>query len=73
LIYKPFKLGNVIEAQEQKGIVKEIDIFSTIVNTINNKRVFIPNCSLSIGIIVNYTTKDNRRVDFPQMDVNLKK
>lgn len=67
LIYKPFKVGDVIEAQGQRGIVQEIGIFSTVINTIDNKKVFIPNGPLSTGTIVNFTAEDKRRLDIDFM------
>ncbi|MCX7877064.1 MAG: mechanosensitive ion channel [Ignavibacteria bacterium] len=63
LIYKPFRVGDVIEAQGQRGIVQEIGMFSTIINTIDNKRIFIPNGPLSTGTIINFTAEDKRRLD----------
>ena len=63
LIYKPFKKGDFIEAQGHKGTVKELQIFNTVLNTIDNKVVFIPNGPLSTGTVVNYTTEDKRRID----------
>ena len=63
LIYKPFKKGDLIEAQDHKGIVKELRIFNTVLNTVDNKVVFIPNGPLSTGTIVNYSTEDTRRID----------
>jgi small conductance mechanosensitive channel len=63
MIYKPFRRGDFIEAQSHKGTVREIGIFNTIINTIDNKTVFIPNGPLSTGTIVNYTTEETRRVD----------
>src|SRR5689334_16881876 len=42
MIYKPFKRGDLIEAQNQRGTVREIGIFNTIINTVDNKTVFIP-------------------------------
>jgi small conductance mechanosensitive channel len=63
LIYKPFKKGDFIEAQGQKGNVKEIRIFNTILSTIDNKTVFIPNGPLSTGTIVNFSAEEKRRID----------
>jgi small conductance mechanosensitive channel len=63
MIYKPFKKGDFIEAQGHKGNVMEIRIFNTVLNTIDNKVVFIPNGPLSTGTIVNFSTEDNRRID----------
>ncbi|NOS86419.1 MAG: mechanosensitive ion channel [Ignavibacteria bacterium] len=63
LIYKPFSKGDFIEAQGHKGIVKELQIFNTVLNTLDNKVVFIPNGPLSTGTIVNYTREPQRRID----------
>lgn len=63
LIYKPFKKGDFIEAQSQKGTVQEVGIFNTVLLTIDNKTVYLPNGPLSTGTIVNYTTQEKRRVD----------
>ncbi len=63
LIYKPFSKGDFIEAQGHKGTVKELRIFNTVINTLDNKVVFIPNGPLSTGTIVNYTLEPTRRID----------
>ncbi|MBK3519532.1 mechanosensitive ion channel family protein [Carboxylicivirga marina] len=64
LILKPFKVGDYIEAQGHDGIVKEIQIFNTILTTLDNKVVIIPNGGLSTGALTNYTKEPTRRVDF---------
>ena len=63
LLFKPFKVGDFIEAQGESGSVKQIQIFNTILTTGDNKRVIIPNGPLSNGNITNYSTEDTRRVD----------
>ncbi|MGI4991802.1 mechanosensitive ion channel family protein [Halobacteriovorax sp. GFR7] len=63
LFFKPFRVGNVIEAQGFIGKVKEIGLFCTILNTADNKTVILPNGSLSSGSIVNYSAESIRRVD----------
>lgn len=63
LIYKPFKKGDLIEAQGYTGIVKELRIFNTILNTLDNKTVFIPNGPLSTDVIVNFSMEETRRID----------
>lgn len=63
LIFKPFKTGDFIEAQGEMGVVKEIGIFTTKINTTDNKEVIIPNGILSNGNITNYSTEENRRID----------
>lgn len=64
LIFKPFKVGDVIEAQGYTGGVKEIQIFNTILKTPDNKTIIIPNGGLSTSSMVNYSTEAQRRVDF---------
>lgn len=64
LLFKPFKVGDMIEAQGVLGIVKEIQIIHTILQTPDNKEIFVPNGSLSSGSITNYSKMDTRRVDF---------
>jgi small conductance mechanosensitive channel len=63
LLFKPFKVGDVIEAQGVLGSVKEIQIIHTILQTPDNKEIFLPNGSLSSGNIINYSKMDTRRVD----------
>jgi small conductance mechanosensitive channel len=63
MIFKPFKVGDVIEAQGEIGAVKQIEIFTTKLTGLSNKEIIIPNGSLSNGNIVNYTTAGTRRVD----------
>jgi small conductance mechanosensitive channel len=75
LIFKPFKVGDIIEAQGQAGVVKEIGIFSTVILTPDNKTVILPNGSLSTGVIVNFNAHGNLRVDLkisidPSMDID---
>ena len=64
LLFKPFKVGDFVEAQGVVGIVKEIQIFNTIFNTLDNKVVIVPNGGLSTGIVTNYSKEENRRVDW---------
>ncbi len=63
MIFKPFKIGDYIQAQGESGTVKEIQIFITKLNTPDNKEIIIPNGSLSNGNIVNFSTEDTRRLD----------
>lgn len=63
MIFKPFKLGDLVEAQGEVGVVKEIEIFTTKLTGLSNKEIIIPNGVLSNGNIVNYTTEGTRRVD----------
>lgn len=63
MIFKPIKIGDLIEAQGELGVVKEIEIFTTKLLTPTNKEVIIPNGALSNGNIVNYSTEGKLRVD----------
>jgi small conductance mechanosensitive channel len=63
MIFKPFKIGDLIEAQGEIGVVKEIEIFTTKLTGLSNKEIIIPNGSLSNGNVINYTTEGTRRVD----------
>lgn len=63
MIFKPFKVGDLIEAQGEIGVVKEIQIFVTKLLTPGNKLAIIPNGTLSNGNIVNYTEEGKLRVD----------
>ena len=64
LFFKPFKVGDFIEAQGVSGIVKAIQTFHTVLTTTDNKELFIPNGPLSSGNVTNYTKNALRRVDF---------
>lgn len=63
LIFKPFKVGDTIEAQGFLGAVDEISILYTIVNTFDNRRIVIPNGSLSNATLVNVSVYSTRRCD----------
>lgn len=63
MIFKPFKVGDLIEAQGELGVVKEIEIFVTKIVTPQNKLSIIPNGILSNGNIKNYTEEGMLRVD----------
>jgi small conductance mechanosensitive channel len=64
LIFKPFKVGDYIDAQGHAGSVNEIQIFNTILKTPDNKTIIIPNGGLSTGSMTNYSAEPQRRVDF---------
>jgi small conductance mechanosensitive channel len=63
LLFKPFKVGDVIEAQGFLGSVTGIQIFNTILHTPDNKKIIIPNGAISSGPITNYSSENKRRVD----------
>ena len=63
MVFKPYKVGDLIETQGQLGVVKEVQIFNTIIIAPQNKQVIIPNGVVSNGPIVNYTAEGVIRVD----------
>ena len=64
LLFKPFKVGDVIDAQGYIGSVSEIQIFNTVLKTPDNKTIIIPNGGLSNASMTNYSTEAKRRVDW---------
>jgi len=63
MLFKPYKVGDLISAQGYSGTVKEIQIFHTVLVTVENNTIIIPNSPLSTGALVNYSTEPHRRVD----------
>ena len=63
LLFKPYKVGDLIEAQGVLGVVKEIQIFTTVLLTPENKTAIVPNGAVANGNIVNYSREGNIRVD----------
>ena len=63
MIFKPYKVGDLIESQGHLGTVKEVQIFNTIIVAPQNKRVILPNGAVSNGSIVNFTAEGKIRVD----------
>jgi small conductance mechanosensitive channel len=64
LLFKPYEVGHFIEAQGYMGTVKEIQIFTTVLTTPDNRKVIIPNSPLATGSITNYSAMPERRIDF---------
>jgi small conductance mechanosensitive channel len=76
ILFKPFKVGDTIEAQGVIATVKEIQIFVTKLITSNNQTIFVPNGALSNGTITNYSMEGYRRVDLTiaiSYDTDIKK
>ncbi len=63
LIFRPFNVGDYIEATGESGVVKELSLFYTIITTLDNRRVTIPNGSLMNANVINYSAEPVRRVD----------
>ena len=64
LLFKPYKVGDFIEAQGVSGTVREIQIFNTLLATTDNKTIIIPNGKLSNETVTNYTQAGTRRVEW---------
>lgn len=63
LIFKPFRVGDVIDTKDGMGIVLEINIFYTILKTFDNRRITMPNGNLTNAAITNFSVESKRRVD----------
>jgi small conductance mechanosensitive channel len=63
IIFRPFKIGDYVEAGGQSGTVEDIQIFCTQLKTPDNKVIIIPNSAIMDDSIVNYSSKETRRVD----------
>ena len=64
LILRPYRIGDYVEAQGQAGTIKEITLFNTVITTADNKIIYVPNNTISNGIINNYSQAATRRVDW---------
>lgn len=64
LFFRPYKVGDWIEAQGVQGKVTAIQIFHTILTMVDNKVVYVPNGVMSSGVVVNYNRNDTRRVEW---------
>lgn len=63
IFFRPFKVGDFIEASGVMGTVKTINLFSTTLTTADNRSIIIPNGALIAGNIINYTGNETRRID----------
>ena len=63
LIFKPFKVGDYIIAPGAEGTVKDISVVYTVLSTVDNKEITVPNGTLTNSVVVNVTAAENRRVD----------
>ena len=64
VVTKPFAIGDFIQAQNVEGTVKSVSLFHTVITTIENKVIFIPNGALSSGVSINPTAQDTRRLQW---------
>jgi small conductance mechanosensitive channel len=63
IMFRPFKIGDFVEAGGTSGIIENISIFSTIMKTGDNREVIVPNGQIYADTITNYSAKDTRRID----------
>jgi len=63
LLFRPYKIGDYIQAQGQEGTVKSIQIFNTVLITSDNRTIYVPNGGLSNNVIVNYNNQHTRRIE----------
>lgn len=63
MVMRPFNVGNYIEAGGAEGVVQSINLFYTVLLTIDNKKVTVPNGNLMNSNVINYTAENKRRVD----------
>ena len=63
ILLRPFKAGDFVEAGGVSGIIEEVQIFSTKIRSGDNKQIIVPNGAITGGNIVNYSTKETRRID----------
>ena len=63
VIFRPFRVGDFIEGAGVSGKVKDIQVFTTTISTLDNKKVIVPNSKLTGENIINYTAEPTRRVD----------
>jgi len=63
IIFRPFKVGDFIEAGGATGVVDDVNLFSTIISPVDNRTIIVPNAAIIGGNITNYSNKPQRRVD----------
>ena len=63
LVFRPYKVGDVVEIADKKGVVDEIELFTTTIDTFDNRRIIIPNSEIYGSVIENITYHASRRID----------
>jgi len=63
ILFRPFKMGDYVEAGGVSGSISKISVFTTDINTVDNKKIIVPNSQIMNGTITNYTAEKTRRVD----------
>lgn len=64
LVFRPFKVGDFIDGPGASGTVREIQIFHTILTTLDNRIIYVPNASMSSNVVVNYSRQETRRAEW---------
>lgn len=64
ILFKPFKVGDYVDAGGVSGTISKISVFTTEINSVDNKKIIVPNSQIMNGTITNYTAEKTRRVDF---------
>jgi len=63
IVFRPFKVGDFVEAGGATGVVEDINLFSTVIAPLDNRTIIVPNGTIIAGNITNYSNKEQRRVD----------
>jgi small conductance mechanosensitive channel len=63
IMFRPFRIGDYVEAGGTAGVVREIDILTVVLATPDNKKIIVPNSAVMSGMITNYSANDTRRLD----------
>lgn len=63
IVFKPFSLGHFVDAAGVSGVIKQIGIFNTVMCTVDNREITIPNGHIYGGVITNFSARDTRRID----------
>ncbi|MHC3995117.1 mechanosensitive ion channel family protein [Thiomicrolovo sp. ZZH C-3] len=63
LIFRPFKVGDFVEAGGATGTVESISLFTTTISPVDNRTIIVPNAAITAGNIVNFSNKAQRRID----------
>jgi small conductance mechanosensitive channel len=63
IIFRPFRVGDFVEAAGTMGVVEEVQLFTTMMRTPDNKTIIVPNAQITAGTITNFSARDTRRLD----------
>ncbi len=63
ILFRPFKVGDRVDAGGAAGVIVEVQMFATVFRTGDNRRIIVPNSTITGGSITNYSANDTRRID----------